>query len=325
VGVFYYLHGGFMMKMLKRAVVKEELVALTGHHVSAVILNQILYWSERTADTDEYLREERRRSSEETSAAPSYGWIYKKSAELGEELMMDASESTIRNYLKKLVGMGFVEERRNPNHAWDKTLQYRPNLVAIQAGLMALGYTLEGYPVVIHSQDSNLKNCDSNLKNYASKRKNCDSKLKNCGALPEITTEITTEITVESTAPAKLEPAPSPSPKHFQGFNVMWQESIPIELAQRSVLIRKFVRNVTDVENISAAASLSLELGVTDDQIQQWFGAGGYWFTQSFGLRNGFPPYAKNILNELATAQAWSKTAPPVTVDTDVANFATEF
>jgi len=120
------------------------------------------------------------------------------------------------------------------------------------------------------------------------------------------------------------EPAPAPSPKHLRGFNALWQESEPIELTRRSVLIRKLVRNVSDVEGISAAASLSIELGVTDEEITQWFGAGGFWFTQSFGLRNGFPPYAKNVLNELATAQAWSKTAP-VTVDTDVANFATEF
>ncbi len=46
---------------LKRVVIKEELVALTGDATKAIILNQLLYWSQRTRDFDKFLDEEKSR------------------------------------------------------------------------------------------------------------------------------------------------------------------------------------------------------------------------------------------------------------------------
>ena len=46
------------MKKLKRAVIKEELLILTGHFLEALILNQFLYWSERVRDLDVFILEE---------------------------------------------------------------------------------------------------------------------------------------------------------------------------------------------------------------------------------------------------------------------------
>lgn len=45
-------------RKLKRAVVKEELVALTGKPNYAMVLNQFIYWSERVKDADTFLKEE---------------------------------------------------------------------------------------------------------------------------------------------------------------------------------------------------------------------------------------------------------------------------
>jgi hypothetical protein len=47
------------MRKLKRVVIKEELVALTGDIIEAIILNQFLYWSERVEDFDKFIMEEK--------------------------------------------------------------------------------------------------------------------------------------------------------------------------------------------------------------------------------------------------------------------------
>ncbi len=126
---------------------KEELVALTGHHVAALLLNQLLYWTERMDDVDRYLQEEQTRQHDAT-LAPTHGWIYKSAGDLVDELMLDVSEVTVRRHLAALLARGFVAERRNPEYRWDRTLQYRVNVVAVQHGLAALGYALDDYPLV---------------------------------------------------------------------------------------------------------------------------------------------------------------------------------
>lgn len=53
-----------MRNKLKRVVIKEELVALTGDAISALVLNQFIYWSERRHDFDKFIKEERERNDE---------------------------------------------------------------------------------------------------------------------------------------------------------------------------------------------------------------------------------------------------------------------
>ena len=43
------------MNKLKRVVIKQELVELTGDYRPALILNQFIYWTERMKDTDKYI------------------------------------------------------------------------------------------------------------------------------------------------------------------------------------------------------------------------------------------------------------------------------
>ena len=136
------------MKKLKRVVIKEELVELTGDYRPAIILNQMLYWSERMFDTDNYIREEKTRAlnnDTEINIMESKGWIYKTAEDLNEELMIGMSVPTIRKYIKQLVEQGYLIQRKNPKYKWDKTLQYRVDLYKIQLDLGKLGYALEGY------------------------------------------------------------------------------------------------------------------------------------------------------------------------------------
>ena len=75
-------------KSLKRAVVKEELVAITktksksgketNDVYTAIILNQFIYWSERTNSFHDYISEENELSKRENNDEPyelEYGWI----------------------------------------------------------------------------------------------------------------------------------------------------------------------------------------------------------------------------------------------------------
>ena len=104
------------MKPLKRVVIKEELVELTGDFKPALILNQFIYWSERMYDADKYILEEKERALKEdlvVNIDESKGWIYKTAEELSEELMTGMSKSTVGRYIKQLVEKGYLIQRRN--------------------------------------------------------------------------------------------------------------------------------------------------------------------------------------------------------------------
>lgn len=147
---------------LRRVVIKEELVALTGSWRKALILNQLIYWTKINREVDKVIEEENRIID---STIPKIeGWIYKKAGELIEELMLDCTDDTIRSDLKSLITKGWVDERRNPKVAYDRTLQYRVNLTRIQKDLNELGFSLVEYPVVnsvCNPNDSGSKTNDS--------------------------------------------------------------------------------------------------------------------------------------------------------------------
>ena len=141
--------------MLKRVVIKEELVELTGDYRPAIILNQFIYWSERIKDVDKYINEETERALKdnlEVNIDTSNGWIYKSSEELNEEIMLGMSVATIRKYIKQLVDAGYLKQRKNPKYKWDNTIQYRVDIYKIQLDLAKLGYALEGYKLLPNIQ-----------------------------------------------------------------------------------------------------------------------------------------------------------------------------
>ena len=139
------------MKPLKRVVIKEELVELTGDFRPALILNQFIYWIERMYDTDKYILEEKERALKheiEVSIDEIKGWVYKTAEELNDELMIGMSVPTIRKYIKQLVEKGYLIQRRNPKYKWDKTMQYRVDLYKVQLDLGKMGYVLEGFKLL---------------------------------------------------------------------------------------------------------------------------------------------------------------------------------
>jgi DNA-binding MarR family transcriptional regulator len=167
---------------LKRAVIKEELVALTGDYIKAILLNQLIYWSEHMKGVDLFIKEEQERlSNHEMSYGEfecSRGWIYKKAEDLSEETMLNLSHQTVHRNLNQLIEKGFISKRNNPKYKWDRTIQYRVNIAKIQYELNKIGYNLDGYSF------SNLDNGMSKMESQI---------ISNGRAIPEITTETTTK------------------------------------------------------------------------------------------------------------------------------------
>ena len=131
------------VKKLKRVVLKEELFSLTGDTIEAIILGQLLYWSERVRDFDIFIKEENNRRASiglESNIEPQNGWFYKTAKGIADECMLNMSEVSVRRYLQKLISSGFISQRSNPAYKWDKTLQYRVNLVYIITELKKKGY-----------------------------------------------------------------------------------------------------------------------------------------------------------------------------------------
>jgi len=187
------------MSNLKRVIIKEELVALLGDYKKAILLNQFIYWSERVRDFDKFIAEEKERAANHgitINMELQNGWIYKSLEELSEETMLGLRASNISSHINELVARGYLAKRRNPEYRWDRTYQYRVNLIKIQQDLNKLGYCLEGYPLQI-CQDG----CDDTFsvsENAFSETENAflkteRQKAQNNKAIPEITTEITLE------------------------------------------------------------------------------------------------------------------------------------
>jgi hypothetical protein len=123
------------------SLIRKELVALTDNHDKAIVLNQLLYWTERVKDFELWLEEEKTFDSK-NSDLPEHGWIYKTAKDLIKETLLCINRTTLRRYMTFLIQKGWVDERPNPSNKWDKTLQYRVNLRKIQSDLSALGRTL---------------------------------------------------------------------------------------------------------------------------------------------------------------------------------------
>lgn len=133
------------------SLIRKELVTLTGNHTNAVILNQLLYWTQKTKDFSLMLVEEKNRERATEAFpqkdSPQYGWIYKTANALVEETMLHIDRTTLRRYLKFLVKQKWLFERSNPQNKWNKTIQYRVNVQKIQKDLMALGLSLSEIPL----------------------------------------------------------------------------------------------------------------------------------------------------------------------------------
>lgn len=173
---------------IKKAVIREDLLSITNDYRKAIILNQFIYWSERVSDADKFIQKENEiaKSNGEEERELFYGWIYKTAEELADEVMLGLSASQIRRYISDLVDMGYISKRNNPKYKWDRTLQYRVNLVNIAKDLKKNGYPLSDYRIEIpENEKSNAHSCAINNEPMKNQTQVSDR------AIPENTTENT--------------------------------------------------------------------------------------------------------------------------------------
>lgn len=141
---------------LQRVVIKEELVALTGKHFDAALLNNLIFWAGITEKMDNNLKSqitqmEARKTKQsiidKKKKKIRNGWFYKTGDELLFEIMNWGSASTISRAINNFVKQGWVEKGNNPDPTkkWDRTTWYKMNLTKIASDLHELGYALEGY------------------------------------------------------------------------------------------------------------------------------------------------------------------------------------
>jgi hypothetical protein len=130
-------------KKLQLILVREELLTLTGNPRTAVILGQFLYWSQKVADFDRFLAEEKNFSSK--CPVFEHGWFYKTVQEFMEETMLSITAVTFRHYLGLLIDRGWVQTRVYSETRGSRTTQYRVNLRRLCRDLQEHGYSLPGF------------------------------------------------------------------------------------------------------------------------------------------------------------------------------------
>lgn len=191
---------------MKVTVAREELVMITGNYWKAVILNQFLYWTQVQGKAIKMIDEEnerRRQDGESSDFALTEGWVYKTADDLADELLGGLERRAIRRYLKALIEDGFLLQRRNPHHKWDRTLQYRVNLGMVRDKLIACGLPpVVGRLVLLYQSNG------TNVPMERSKSAIQEDELRQ--TIPEITTETTKNNNILS---GKPDDAQNPPPK----------------------------------------------------------------------------------------------------------------
>lgn len=137
---------GVQIQRLKRAVIKEELVALTGDAYQAVILDRFITLTFESMEYDRLMLEEKARAESIgriIDVPISFGWIYKKSEDLASEIMIINTARTVRQKVTELVEKGYLLERNSDEYRFERTKQYKVDMDKISQGLELMGYRLD--------------------------------------------------------------------------------------------------------------------------------------------------------------------------------------
>ena len=83
---------------MKKAVLREDLMAVTKDLTQSMVLSQMLYWTKTLDQVNQLIFEENKRLAEESQpqCEYNYGWIWKSAREMREDLMMAFTEDSIQ-------------------------------------------------------------------------------------------------------------------------------------------------------------------------------------------------------------------------------------
>lgn len=149
---------------LQRVVIKEELYVLTGDHLAAALLNNLIFWQGIVDQQDKQIQSRialmegkkgQEKRIESLKKKLRFGWFYKTGEELLNEMMGWGSPATMTRRIKEFIDQGWMEKGNNPDprKKWDRTKWYRVKLDKIAADLHEMGYALEGYSLLQKEAD----------------------------------------------------------------------------------------------------------------------------------------------------------------------------
>lgn len=177
---------------------RRSLFVLLGNDRKARILDHFIFLTPKKGKNNfrVYMEEEMTRAMNDDENLQG-GWIWKSCNELIEEAMLSVTHVTARNYLKDLCEKGYLFERSNPENKWDKTKQYRVNMLKLIYDLNKLGRKLESFPDGDILLERIVKEPESlispNVDNLKSNENNLKSILDNLKAITEHTTKSTSK------------------------------------------------------------------------------------------------------------------------------------
>jgi len=141
---------------MKKAVLREDMMALTQDVTQAMVLGQMLYWTKTLDEVNDWLFEENKRLAE--SELPQYeyncGWIYKSAREMRGDLMNAFSEDAIQRAFSALVTKGVLMKRHNPLLRYDRKLHYRIDILLLRRLLKDRGYEMTDFQLVSIPQEA---------------------------------------------------------------------------------------------------------------------------------------------------------------------------
>lgn len=132
---------------MKKAVLREDLMAVTKDLTQSMVLSQMLYWTKTLDQVNQLIFEENKRLAEESQpqCEYNYGWIWKSAREMQEDLMMAFTEDSIRKAFLSLSECGLLMKRNNPKVRYDRKLQYRVDLLFLRRKLKECGWAMTDF------------------------------------------------------------------------------------------------------------------------------------------------------------------------------------
>lgn len=141
---------------MKKAVLREDLMVLTGDLCQSMVLGQMIYWTKTLDKINDWLFEENKRLAE--SDIPqhdyNYGWIWKSAREMKEDLMNAFSEDAIQRAFTALTNKGILMKRNNPFVRYDRKLHYRVDLVLLRRLLRERGFEMTDFQLASIPQEA---------------------------------------------------------------------------------------------------------------------------------------------------------------------------
>lgn len=142
--------------IMKKAVLREDMMALTQDVTQALVIGQMLYWTKTLDKVNDWLFEENKRLAE--AELPqyeyNYGWIYKSAREMREDLMNAFSEDAIQRAFSALVTKGVLMKRHNPLVRYDRKLHYRVDILLLRRLLKDRGYEMTDFKLATIPQEA---------------------------------------------------------------------------------------------------------------------------------------------------------------------------